>query len=109
MPYSGIMLDPVILAVYALAIARVTALVTGQDTITEELNHRAVEWLDDRPRTLGAFLAKLITCPWCAGVWLAAFAAPLVWFWGDHPILLVPALALALAQVAGMLANVGRG
>lgn len=102
------MLDPVILVVYALAVTRVTGLVTGQDTITEDLNHRVVDWLDDRPRTLGAFITKIITCPWCAGVWVSIFAAPLVWFWGHHPVLLIPALALALAQVVGMISNVGR-
>jgi len=35
-------------------------------------------------------------------------AAPLIWLWGDHPLLLIPAIALALAQVAGMISNVGR-
>ena len=41
-----------------MAVTRLTALVT-LDTITEDLRDRAIDWLDDRPRTLGAFLAKL--------------------------------------------------
>ena len=95
------MLDPVLLVVYALAVARVTGLVVA-DTITEPARDRLIGWLDDRPRTLGSAIATLITCPWCASVWIAAVAAPLVWFWGDRPLLIVPALALAFSQLAGM-------
>jgi hypothetical protein len=101
------MLDPVLLVVYALAVARVTGLVTT-DTITEPARDGVISWLDDRPRTLGAFVAKLITCPWCASIWLAAVAAPLVWFWGEHPLLIVPALALAFSQITGMVSDLGR-
>src|SRR5690606_3342449 len=56
----SVMLDPVILVVYALAVTRLTGLIT-LDTITEDLRDRLIGWLDDRPRTLGAFVAKLIT------------------------------------------------
>lgn len=101
------MLDPVLLVVYALAVARITGLIVLDD-ITEDARNRLLGWLDDRPRTLGAFVAKVVTCPWCAGVWVSLPAAPLVWFWGDHPVLIVPALALALAQVAGMTSDLGR-
>jgi hypothetical protein len=101
------MLDPVLLVVYALAVARVTGLVTT-DTITEPARDAVIGWLDDRPRTLGAFVSKLITCPWCASIWLAAVAAPLVWFWGEHPLLIVPALALAFSQITGMVSDLGR-
>ena len=38
------MFDPVILAVYALAVARVTGLV-ALDTITEDLRDSAIDWL----------------------------------------------------------------
>lgn len=108
-PYRtlSVMIDPVTLVVYALAVTRLTGLIT-LDTITEDLRDRLIGWLDDRPRTLGAFVAKLITCPWCTGVWVSMAAAPLIWFWGDHPLLLIPAMAMALAQVAGMISNVGR-
>lgn len=102
------MTEPVILlVVYALAVARLTGLVTV-DTITEDIRHGVIKKLDDRPRTLGAYVATLITCPWCAGMWVSAVAAPLVWFWGAHPALYVPALGLALSQAVGMLSEVGR-
>lgn len=95
------------LLVYALAVARVTGLITT-DTITENARDSLITRLDDRPQTMGAYLATLVTCPWCAGMWISLIAAPLVWFWGDSPYLLVPALALALSQGTGMTSNLGR-
>jgi hypothetical protein len=99
--------DTVILVIYALAVARVTGLITT-DTITEEIRDNLITWLDDRPKTLGRYLATLITCPWCAGMWVSLIAAPLVWFLGTSPYLIVPALALAFSQVVGMTASAGR-
>lgn len=101
------MTDPVLLIVYALAVARITGLIVT-DTITEDIRDGLLAWLDDRPKTLGSFLAALIQCPWCAGMWVAFIAAPLVWFHGEHPVMLIPAIALAFSQVTGMIANLGR-
>jgi hypothetical protein len=95
------------LVVYALAVARVTGLIVA-DTITEPARDALIGWLDDRPKTLGAFVAALIQCPWCAGMWVSLIAAPLVWIWGDHPVMLIPALGLAFSQVTGATANLGR-
>jgi hypothetical protein len=95
------------LLVYALAVARVTGLIVS-DSITEPARDALLGWLDDRPATLGAFVAALIQCPWCAGMWVSLVAAPLVWFWGDSPVMLIPALALAFSQVTGATANLGR-
>jgi hypothetical protein len=95
------------LLIYALAVARVTGLITT-DTITEDARDTVIGWLDDRPKTLGAYLATLITCPWCAGMWVSMIAAPLVWAWGDSPVMLIPALALAFSQTAGAISNLGR-
>lgn len=92
---------------YALAIARLTGLIT-QDAITEGVRDRLLGWLDDRPATLGSFVSYLITCPWCAGVWVSAVAAPLVWWHGENPWLLIPAMALAFAQFVGMTSQIGR-
>lgn len=91
--------------VYALAVARVTGLVT-QDQITEAPRN----WLISRlPQThFGAAVTDLVTCPWCASIWLAAIAAPLVWWCGWSLWLFIPALALAFSQIVGMLAGVGR-
>lgn len=95
------------LLVYALAVARVTGLITA-DAITEDARDAALAWLDDRPKTLGHYLATLIECPWCAGMWVALAAAPLVWFYGTSPVMLIVGVALAFSQVTGMTNNLGR-
>lgn len=97
----------VILLIYALAVARVTGLIVS-DSITEPVRDKIIEWLDDQPRSLGAFLAELITCPWCAGMWVSLAAAPMVWFWGHSPLMLIPAVALAFSQFTGAIAHLGR-
>lgn len=52
-------------------------------------------------------LAYLITCPWCASIYVWAVAAPL-WYWlGGSPWVLVPAAALAFSYIAGFLAQHG--
>ena len=101
------MLDPVLLIVYALAFIRIIGLITA-DTITEPIRDRIVVRLDDTEGSLGSWLSYLITCPWCASVWVGALAAPIIWNWGGSPWLTVPALALALSQLAGMTSNLGR-
>lgn len=95
------------LLIYALAVARVTGLIVA-DSLTEGIRDGIIDRLDDRPNTAGSYLATLITCPWCAGMWVSLVAAPLVWFWGDSPVMLIPALALAFSQVTGMTASAGR-
>lgn len=97
-----------LLVVYCLAVARLTGLVVS-DTITEPIRDWLLVRLDGRERTLGSFLAALIQCPWCAGMWISLVTAPLIWSWGESPVMLIPALALALSQVTGMIAGIGRG
>lgn len=99
--------DAVLLLIYALAVARVTGLIVA-DSITEPIRDRIIARLDDTPGSAGEWVATLITCPWCAGMWVSLAAAPLVWFWGDSPVMLIPALALAFSQVTGATANLGR-
>lgn len=101
------MLDPVFLVVYALAFVRVIGLITT-DTITEPARDAVLVRLDDAHGSAGAWLGKMITCPWCASIWVGAGAAPVIYHWGASPWLLVPALALALSQLAGMTSNLGR-
>lgn len=102
---------PVALLVYALAVTRLTGLVVS-DSITEPARERVLVELDrrnaGRQRSGWSLLAELIGCPWCAGMWISIFAAPLVWLWGMSPVMLVPALALAFSQAAGMTHGIGR-
>jgi hypothetical protein len=100
--------EPVLLVIFALAFMRVIGLITA-DTITEPIRDRVLEWLDDAPGSIGQWLSYLITCPWCASVWVGAVAGPLIYFHGDNAWMIVPALALALSQLAGMTNNLGRG
>jgi uncharacterized protein DUF1360 len=102
--------------VFALAVARVTRLVTG-DKLTEGPRGRLVDrawrrWrpavpVEDRARADEPKPAYLLTCPWCASIYVAAAAAPLCWFWGATPWLFIPALLLAFSQVTGLLAMIG--
>ena len=106
---------PALIVVYALAVARVTRLIVA-DKLTEGPRERLADaawrrryadfWThakaDNAPEPL---LAYLITCPWCASIYVAAVAAPLAYFWGTSPWLLVPALALAFSYVTGFLAG----
>lgn len=93
------------LAVYALATARLSGLV-----VADEITRLPREWflahLDDTKPA--QFVASLVTCQWCSSVWLAAVVAPVAWFWGWSPWLLVPAIALAFSEVAGLLSGIGR-
>lgn len=127
--------DALLVLVYALAVARLTRLVTS-DKITEgprdryiwrswgrhfmaaarkerpdtdRAGHRRVaqDWARTAVRN-GAeppLRVYLATCPWCVSIYVAAVAAPLAWFWGSSPWLAIPALALAFSQVTGFLAT----
>lgn len=134
------MLPAVIVTVYALAVARVTRLIT-EDRITEAprrwlairlwapkmyLSEVTVRWphasttraeIRDGRRALAAIRLDdgaemplsvyLLTCPWCASIYVAAAAAPVAYWWGERPWVLVPALALAFSYVTGLLAKIG--
>lgn len=95
------------LLIYTLAVMRLDGLIRA-DGITEGARDALLAWLDDRPKTLGSFIAELIECPWCVSIWVGGVVAPLVWFWGDSPIMLIPALILAFSQVTGMTHTLGR-
>lgn len=126
-PYAVLMLSPIILVVYALAVARLTRMITA-DKILERPRVAFVKWAwrrsyswikaeakEDRNKALAAvmanhadrppMLAYLAFCPWCVSIWIGAGTAPLVWLWGARPWLFVPALALALSYVTGFLAT----
>lgn len=102
--------------VFALAVARVTRFITV-DKLSENVRGRLVDaaWRRWRPAVPSNGRqwadepkpAYLLTCPWCASIYVAAVAAPLAWFLGDTPWLFIPALACAFSQVTGLLAKIG--
>jgi len=95
-----------VLAVYALAVARLTALVTV-DGITEPVRNGVLRKMPDN--RVGEFVAELITCQWCASMWVAAATVPVVWWHSKAGWAIVAGLVLAASQVAGMLSRLGRG
>lgn len=95
-----------VLGIYTLAAARLTGLITDDD-ITSTARMAVLNRLP--ANKFGAALAELITCQWCVSMWVSVLlAAPIAYWWGERPWLLVPALGLAMSQVTGMLSRLGR-
>lgn len=86
--------EPTLLVIYALALYRLTRLVT-EDYVTE----RPRTWLAERGLTWSVF----ITCPWCVSVWLAG--GWLILAAVAAPVALVLGAILALSAVAGLLSS----
>ena len=94
-----------VLVVYALAVMRVTGLITV-DQLTATPRDAILAALPDTGR--GHLIGYLITCPWCTSMWVSIVAVPLILWQGNRWWLLGPALALALSQITGMTATIGR-
>jgi hypothetical protein len=102
---------------FALAVARVTRLVT-EDALTEPVRARLLPrlWRRYAPHIPPADwevaeppkLVYLVTCPWCVSIYVAAVAAPLWYFLGSNPWVLVPAAGLSFSHLTGLLATVGK-
>lgn len=88
--------------IYLAAFARLIVLLTG-DVITARPRDAFVTALKERGHNM---LAYLFLCPWCLSIWLAIPAAPIIYAYGHHWWLFVPALMLALSAAAGALARV---
>ena len=89
-------------AVYLIAFARLVVLLCA-DVITARPRDWLVELVKDRGHNM---IAYMLLCPWCLSIWLAIPAAPIIYAYGDHWWLFVPALLLALSAAAGVLARV---
>jgi hypothetical protein len=98
---------PLVLLIYALAVARLTGLIV-EDDILSIPRDALLGWLDPTPKSIGSHIATLITCYWCMSIWVAAVVAPLMWWHGMNPYILLPAVVLAFAQVTGMISQNGR-
>lgn len=107
------------LVVYALAVARVTRLVNAdritkapRDAVLRALWLRAYRRLGPAPSEAEVeavekpLLVYLIECPWCVSIYVGAGAAGLLAAFGPGSSgLFWPALALALSQATGLLAQ----
>jgi hypothetical protein len=86
--------------VYTLAGARITRLVAA-DKITERPRNAILRRLPD-----GSLAAYLLACRWCAGFWISLPVAAVAWWWPWHWWSIVPALALAISYVTGLLGSI---
>lgn len=104
----------VVLTLYALAVTRVTTLVT-HDEITRPVREHLIARFDPYRRVhrwlvylLGAPDGDDTGCPWCVSIWTGFLTAPIIYLWSNTPIVLVIMLALAASQVTGMIYAYGR-
>ena len=104
----------VVLALYALAVTRVTTLIT-HDEITRTVRECLVARFDPYRRVhrllvylLGTPDGDATGCPWCVSIWIGLITAPIIYLWGTSPIVLVIVLGLAVSQVTGMVYTYGR-
>lgn len=81
------------------AVARLTRLVTS-DLITEPLRDRIIRFLGT-----GSKAAYLLSCAWCASVWIAVPVAWLAVLSDGSAWFVIPALALSASLAAGIVAE----
>lgn len=97
----------VVWLIFALATARLTVLAT-LDEITRPAREAILRRLDE-DRGSHRALAYFIECPWCVSWWVAAVVAPIAYWHGTNPWVLVPAVVLSFSMVTGALSGLGRG
>jgi len=93
---------PVLWLIYAIAFARVIVFLVD-DKLIEEPRDRFLLALVVRGHDK---LAYLFRCPWCLSIWLGIPAAPIIYAYGQHWWLYVPAYVLVLSAAAGVLGRV---
>lgn len=92
------MIDPYVLIVLAVAVARMTVLM-AMDKITQPLRDAVLAKLGpDHMITFG------VNCPWCWSIWLG-FPMTALTFATANPIWLIILTALAVSWVASYLAD----
>jgi len=90
-------IDPLNFIILALAIFRLTRLVTT-DTIFNELREKI--WNKFPPNRIN--IGYLITCDWCTSIWVASGYVPLALLFPQ--VVFVVSLILATSAVVGILA-----
>lgn len=99
------------IAIYTLAVARVTTLIT-HDQITLPIRQWLIDRFDPYKRVhrlavylLGEPDGEATGCPWCVSIWVAFLMLPTSILW---QYACMPLIALAASQVTGMTFKWGR-
>lgn len=94
-------MPPLIFALAALAVARLTRLVV-EDKLTERPRDAVGLWLANRGQVM---LLYLVGCSWCASMWIAPPVLAVAYLVGDNPVVFVGLASLAASYVTGRLAG----
>jgi hypothetical protein len=79
------------------AVVRLSRLVTA-DYITHPIRDRLIErWGEDAKRSY------LITCDYCASVYIAPVVSLVAVLWGDNRVVIIALLALTASFIAGII------
>ncbi|MBB3040162.1 DUF1360 domain-containing protein [Hoyosella altamirensis] len=87
-----------LLAIYTLAVLRVTRLIT-RDKITQPLRRWVADRFDDPDRPESSMTTYLFHCPACMSIWIAFALAPAAIALSGLTWWLLPFLALAASQL----------
>lgn len=94
-------MDLLTLLLAAFATARITRLVTA-DVLTERPRDAVINWLTFRGHGMVAYL---LSCPWCASMYVGAGAAGAWYAWGDSRVFAACCAALAFSHITGRMAT----
>jgi hypothetical protein len=109
--YNQHMLDALTVAIYGLATVRLSGFI-AKDALIHDERTALIDKINPAELESGwrHKLTYWVICMWCNSFLPALLiTAPLSYWFHHHPAALIPALALAYSQLAGMLADVGRG
>lgn len=96
---------------YAASIGEQRATDWQDDEISDRVDAQAAELnalgekLEQSAGT--GYLSYLLTCQWCASIWIGGLATYVWWNWPTEPWSLGPALLLAFSMITGKLSQIG--
>lgn len=64
------------------------------EPVRERIDHRFGE---------ASKIAYLVSCPWCASIYVAAAVAPLAYYAGEHPAFVIAAAMATFSYVTGLI------
>lgn len=95
------MMTTLTLLLAALATARITRLITA-DILTEAPRDTVIDWLTFRGH---GKVAYLLSCPWCASMYVGAGLAAAWYAWGDTRVFAAITAVFAFSHITGRMAT----